>query len=1570
MFGSVTQQPPTGLFGQAGTSAFGAAKPATGFGFNATAQSTTSMFGQNTSVPNTGQSSLFNQPNQSMFGATTTVTPAFGQTTANNQMLGTSLVKYQPLIGTDTLVKNNQTTSVATNQHCISAMKEYEAKSLEELRMEDYMTNRKGPQGGGTSGGLFGTPGPATTGLFGQPAVQQQQTAFGQPENKSVFGQPAQNTALGGFGQPNNTFGANTVQNAGLFKPFGTPATSAPAFAFNNPVTKNAPGSLFKPFGQQASNTNMFGTNNPTAAPTFGQSTSQPGFGQSNYGQTAPANQSIFGQTQDNKPNFGLAPTSAPSFIGFGANTNTGGSLFQPKPSTGFGVTGFGTATSTAPANAFGSFGNTNTFGAKPTVTTFGTAFGQQPAAAGTTTLGGALGMTGGMFGNQQQKSGGFFGSNAGVTSGSLFNSGVGYGVNSLGQPGSFGNVPFSTSGQSTPCVPIHQQILAMTSSPYGDNPIFKDLKPVSTAESLKVTNPAAQKAILESNSAIQFKMSAKSPGSGVKVKPVGNLPGKRSLFDGLEEYDISVDSFSMKPSARRLIIKARTDDSYANNSRAFVVAANSFLNQNFDPDSKQVEHVFENNIPKQKPVESVNTPESEERISWLQSNALEKVRQVNRSADVVLSTTIQELIPQRKVTDEAGSSAPMSSLDNSTLNLNETATSEILEPYTDHPTGIILRRVGYFTIPPLNELCSYLSEDGTCVINNFTVGREGYGNVYFDERMDVANLNLDEIVYFRNREVIIYPIDDKKPPVGTGLNRRAQVTLDQVWPMDKANHEPIKDMERLKNMDYEGKLRRACYKHDTKFIEYRPETGSWVFRVNHFSKYGLSDSDEEEQLVKKPKITSDFKMITEPKAEKAETTTQFVQQHRQTLVRNRVTNDPGLDDEDYFDESSVLPFTRGEITSPTSAAASRSGIDSHKLQLMKASLFVDDHCDQVPNFNLGRDSPEQMVPNRQLSRFSSMQSLFKESSVTSLRTMISEKTNKTVTTTHPIKSRHIIQDSVDVNLSLPIKLSPLVIRPKINQVRVSVLVLSGELSIEGFSAENCFADLGYLFRKNLKPSFGPQNRLTILTNVQDCEMVRYKADVDGVISLFLGRSEENLSWPLIVNLKICSKYGTSKFEQSVVEHLEIQLNCSTFNGDNIIECPQMKVTGSINLLFAHCEQALRTENTIENQKYVTSVWTLAKALWGKEDCLVGHDINSHDTIMRRRELLSQWLENVLLTEDMTDQPKTNYLKHLLDLLFMHKVKEACELALKNDDINLSLLLSQISSGSVVRQFLLHQLASWQDVETDAFIDPLRLKIYMLIAGTPFLTSVHGVINVFENVDWLTGLAINIWYLCSPTLSLTNALLTYERDFKTDDHIVAPPYPPYSRDSRVESRIPFQDIRYHLLQLYSQKSHRLETILNPATYTNDPMDFRLSWFLLQTLKSLGYQNCSYLSEAQLNTSFANQLEVHGLWQWAVFVLQHLNTVKARDHKIKEVLLRFIRLKCEADYSEVYKEREAFVLNKLGVPHEWINLAKAIRAGTLQRYHDQVGYFLKAREWSKAHEIMMQQIAPDAIINGK
>lgn len=72
----------------------------------------------------------------------------FGNAVANTNVVGTP-IKFNPLAGTDTMVKNNQTTTISTRHQCITCMKEYENKSLEELRLEDLQAGRKGPQQGG-----------------------------------------------------------------------------------------------------------------------------------------------------------------------------------------------------------------------------------------------------------------------------------------------------------------------------------------------------------------------------------------------------------------------------------------------------------------------------------------------------------------------------------------------------------------------------------------------------------------------------------------------------------------------------------------------------------------------------------------------------------------------------------------------------------------------------------------------------------------------------------------------------------------------------------------------------------------------------------------------------------------------------------------------------------------------------------------------------------------------------------------------------------------------------------------------------------------------------------------------------------------------------------------------------------------------------------------------------------------------------------------------------------------------------------------------------------------------------
>ena len=54
--------------------------------------------------------------------------------------------------------------------------------------------------------------------------------------------------------------------------------------------------------------------------------------------------------------------------------------------------------------------------------------------------------------------------------------------------------------------------------------------------------------------------------------------------------------------------------------------------------------------------------------------------------------------------------------------------------------------RSEYYTIPPLAELNQKTDGNGDVFVDDFVVGREGYGQVKFYGRTNVAGLNLDEI--------------------------------------------------------------------------------------------------------------------------------------------------------------------------------------------------------------------------------------------------------------------------------------------------------------------------------------------------------------------------------------------------------------------------------------------------------------------------------------------------------------------------------------------------------------------------------------------------------------------------------------------------------------------------------------------------------------------------------------------------------------------------------------------------------------------------------------------------------
>ena len=163
------------------------------------------------------------------------------------------------------------------------------------------------------------------------------------------------------------------------------------------------------------------------------------------------------------------------------------------------------------------------------------------------------------------------------------------------------------------------------------------------------------------------------------------------------------------------------------------------------------------------------------------------------------------------------------------------------------HPANITLERPGYFTIPSMQDLAALTDAKGDCFVENFAIGRVDYGCITFPGLTNLANFNLDEIVHIRRKEVHVYPDESRKPPVGLGLNKSAEITLHRIWPTDKHTKMPILDANVIINMGYDKKIEKATNEMGAQFVDYDPVTGSWTFKVKHFSKYGLQDSDDED---------------------------------------------------------------------------------------------------------------------------------------------------------------------------------------------------------------------------------------------------------------------------------------------------------------------------------------------------------------------------------------------------------------------------------------------------------------------------------------------------------------------------------------------------------------------------------------------------------------------------------------------------------------------------------------------------------------------------------------------------
>lgn len=166
------------------------------------------------------------------------------------------------------------------------------------------------------------------------------------------------------------------------------------------------------------------------------------------------------------------------------------------------------------------------------------------------------------------------------------------------------------------------------------------------------------------------------------------------------------------------------------------------------------------------------------------------------------------------------------------------------------HTESDKLEKGDYWIQPSESQLAAIAFKDLE-KLEGFKCGRVGYGTVEFLEPVNLTTIGAvkeipGKFIIFDQRECTVYPDEQEKPAVGQGLNVPARITLENCWAVDRATREPIKDEEHPR---YAAHLKKLKSMPNTAFEKFDIKTGEWTFRVEHFSRYGLGEDDDDEEM-------------------------------------------------------------------------------------------------------------------------------------------------------------------------------------------------------------------------------------------------------------------------------------------------------------------------------------------------------------------------------------------------------------------------------------------------------------------------------------------------------------------------------------------------------------------------------------------------------------------------------------------------------------------------------------------------------------------------------------------------
>ncbi|KAK7299835.1 hypothetical protein RJT34_10663 [Clitoria ternatea] len=836
-----------------------------------------------------------------------------------------------------------------------------------------------------------------------------------------------------------------------------------------------------------------------------------------------------------------------------------------------------------------------------------------------------------------------------------------------------------------------------------------------------------------------------------------------------------------------------------------------------------------------------------------------------------------------------------------------------------------VLHLPDYYTKPSLEELVAQeLLDPGYCSrVPDFTVGRYGYGYVRYLNETDVRGICIDEIVKFHKHEIVVYSDENDKPAVGEGLNKEAEVVL-------------VLDSGILKSKDAQQdilvkKLKRIAERQGAQFVSFDLVTGEWKFLVQHFSRFGFGDDDEEDVV---------------------------------------------MDDAEIYDKEKESPSNSNEMELSHSLP-SHLRLDPVKMREMRLLMFPDE--EEVEDLRHKSSSGKEYVRPLQ----TSAQAIIPRSNPPVARK-----------TPFPLLeyNKHWNFDSnspggilmVQQQKGMPLR----TIKSQGFQ-----LDLTHETPVSGNYARN-IVDAGLFMGKSFRVGWGPNGILVhsgapvvssgnhkLLSSVVYLEKVAFDK---------LVRDENNKVNEELVDYALVSPLNFHKGINHVMKKVEIgpckltlqklEANRTTLSEITHQYCDlierQLSVPGlssSTRLGLTHqvmTWELIRVLFSEREQKgLVESLGADNEEDMMQDEKEICQDVDQEALPLMRRAEFSYWLRESVsyhVQNQISSLNDSHYLQHIFVLLTGRQLDEAVQLAVSKGDVRLACLLSQAGGSTVNRSDIARQLDIWRNKGLDFnFIEKDRLRLYDLLAG-----SIHDALHDVK-IDWRRFLGLLMWYKLPPDTSLPIAFRTYKHFL---DKGTAPcPVPLFIDEGTPDEAISWDmdkhfDISFYLMLLHASEETEfrfLKAMFSAFSSTPDPLDYHMIWHQRAVLEAVGVISSNDLHI--LDMAFVSQLLCLGKCHWAIYVVLHLPLHEDYPYLhvnlIREILFQY----CETWSSD---ESQQQFIEDLGVPTDWMHEALAIYYDYNGDHSKALEQFLQCANWRKAHTIFITSVAYRLFLQAK